>query len=80
MTPALASGHFGSMTLVSTEGALIELLGDGNCYNPIYLADLDQDGMDDILFDHYYHEGSYSELIRWVDGKPVRERLTGDGA
>lgn len=71
----------GCMALVSPEGEILEMLGvPGNCYKPLYLVDLDQNGFDSILFEYYYYEGSYYEVIRWVDGKPVRELMTGDGA
>ena len=45
-----------------------------------YLVDIDGDGIDEVVFDESYYEGSYLRVLFW-DGKTVRtETLTGDGA
>lgn len=43
------------------------------------LADIDGDGLDEILHDDTYFEGGYVQLIHWKEGRPFARTLTGDG-
>jgi hypothetical protein len=46
-----------------------------------HLVDLEGDGVDEVIYDSSYYEGSYRLLLTWdAAGKAVRRTLGGDGA
>lgn len=45
-----------------------------------YLVDVDGDGVDEVLYNSSYYEGSYEHLLEWDDGRPTTTTLAGDGA
>ncbi len=49
-------------------------------YHPRYSVDLEGDGVDEIVFDSEYYEGSYRLLLRHGDKGFETFTLTGDGA
>jgi hypothetical protein len=47
----------------------------------LFLVDLEGDGIDEVVLDDSYYEGSYRMLLTWTAaGKPETRTLTGDGA
>ncbi len=49
-------------------------------YSPLYRLDLDGDGLDELVLEASYYEGSYLYLLRWNGLRYELERLSGDGA
>ena len=74
--------RLGFLALVSPKGEILEpiALSGFYGYEVRYLADLDSDGFDEIVFAVNAYEGQTIELISWKAGKAVRESMTGDGA
>lgn len=47
----------------------------------LYLLDLEDDGIDEVIYDSSYYEGSYRYLLSWdAARKPILRTLAGDGA
>ncbi|MCH9679940.1 MAG: hypothetical protein K0V04_00785 [Deltaproteobacteria bacterium] len=50
-------------------------------YRMLYLVDLDGDAQDELVYESFYYEGSYTLVMRWDEaGAPERRVLEGDGA
>lgn len=76
--------YLSALLLVDAEGKI-----SGEVYSPDerldhfsigYLVDVDGDGVDEVLFNSSYYEGSYEHLLEWDDGRPTTTTLAGDGA
>jgi hypothetical protein len=78
------SDHVAGLLLADATGRIEAIAVPGmtfDSYEVHYLVDLEGDGIDEVVYDSSYYEGSYRVLITWdAAGKPVQRTLGGDGA
>lgn len=80
----IGSEHVAGLFLADATGRVEAIFAPAmtiNHHDFLYLVDLEGDGVDEVVYDDSYYEGSYTVLMTWdAAGKAVPRTLTGDGA
>lgn len=80
----IGSEHVAGLLLADATGRVEAIVAPAMTINHDdfrYLVDLEGDGVDEVVYDDSYYEGSYIVLMTWdAAGKAVQHTLTGDGA
>lgn len=79
-----ATDHVGGLLLADATGKVETVIPTKMTIDSaevLYLVDLEGDGIDEVIYDSTYYEGSYRMLLTWdAASKPVLRTLGGDGA
>lgn len=80
----IGSDHVGGLLLADATGRVEAIVPPTMTINSdsfLFLVDLEGDGIDEVIYDDSYYEGSYTLLLTWTAaGKAEHRSLTGDGA
>jgi hypothetical protein len=75
--------QFSAVVLIDGQDRVIRPIGrPGVQLNGIkvyYVADLNSDGMDEIVLDDFYYEGGWMEILYWCNGQPYFQTINGGG-
>lgn len=80
----IGAEHVGGLLLADATGRVEAIVSPTMTINRdtfLFLVDLEGDGIDEVIYDDSYYEGSYTLLLTWTAaGKAEHRSLTGDGA
>jgi hypothetical protein len=72
------------LVLVDSSGKVVQYINAPTVqiehFEFLYLVDLDNNGVDEVVVKMSYYEGDYTYLLQWKNGQPVFEQVAGDGA
>jgi hypothetical protein len=80
----VTANHVGGLLLADATGKVESVVRPKltiDSEEVLYLLDLEGDGIDEVIYDSSYYEGSFRKLLSWdAARKPVLRTLGGDGA